>query len=516
MAELTKDNIVQGQQTPAIERPEIIDMKQLARSAGRGVLWQFIGAGWMTFIQLGSSMVLARVLFPRDFGIIGMAVLAKGLIQLIGSLGTTTGVIAKKDLSQEDLSTAFWIEAATYSFLFVLSFTISPLVAWFFNTPELTWVLRAISITFLLTGAGCISGALLRKQLRFGALKIIEGTGFAMQSGLAIILAVAFKMEYWSLVFSVVLSNCAITCATVIYARWLPSMCFSRESFRYMFRYGIHGLGFSFVLYFQNNIDYLLVGKLLGTTLLGFYEFAYRLPNTLFNRLALPVGQVIFPTLSKVQASDEKLAGGFLKTAKYIAFIVFPILGGLATLARPMVVVLWGDKWLPVIFPLQLLCINAAIRSVLSSSSAIFLCLNRPDLQFKYGIFQFSVVLAAVAGFGYFYGINGVALGMVVGTFPWLYMAYNALRMVHYSYGKLAQALWPPILATVGCMSVAFGVRILGEYFELSDWAILLWAVPTGALAYFGVLLAFFADEIKEVWQIIRLIIRKSPAPISR
>lgn len=516
MAELTKNNLVQGQQTLVIVGPEVVDMKQLARSAGRGVLWQFVGAIWMIIIQLGSSIVLARVLFPRDYGIIGLAALAKGMIQLIGSLGTTSGVIAKKDLSQEDLSTAFWIEVATYSFLFVLSFIIAPLVAWFFNTPQLTLVLRVISITFLLTGAGCISGALLRKQLRFGILKIIEGTGFALQFGLAIILAVVFKMEYWSLVFSVVISSFAITCATVIYARWLPSLCFSRESFRYMFRYGIHGLGFSFVLYFQNNIDYLLVGKLLGTTLLGLYEFAYRLPNTLFNRLALPVGQVIFPTLSKVQSSDDKLAGGFLKTAKYIAFIVLPLLGGLAVLARPAVAVLWGEKWLPVIFPLQLLCINAAIRSVLSSSMSIFLCLNRPDLQFKYGIFQFLVVLAAVAGFGYFYGINGVALGMVIGTFPWLYMAYAALRMVHYSYGTLVQVLWPPLIATIGCMMVAFGIRILGEYYALPDWAILLWSIPAGALTYFGIILVFFADELREVWRIIRLILGRSPKAISR
>ena len=301
-----------------------------------------------------------------------------------------------------------------------------------------------------------------------------------------------------------------MTLATIVCARWRPRFCFRRESFHYMLRYGIHGLGFSFVLYFQNNIDYLLISKFLGAYFLGLYEFAYRIPNMLFNRLALPISGVVFPALSKVQSSNERMASGFIKTAKYIAFIVAPMLGGLAVVARQMVLVLWGDQWFLAIFPLQLLCISAAIRSVLCCSSTIFLCKNRPDLQFKFGILQCLVTFGAVAVLGYYYELNGVALGMVVGSFCWIVIAIFAMRMIHCSFGRLLGALWPSMTGTIGCVAAAFAVTYIGDIFGLPNWVILLSAIPAGALAYLGILLTFFSDQIKEIWQTVRLVMGRS------
>ena len=508
----SSENILdQRQKAPVDIESGKIDAQDLTRSTGRGILWQFAGAGWMTAAQLGSSAVLARVLVPEDFGLLGMALLAKGLIQLVGSFGTTTGVIAKKVVTQEDLSTAFWMEAVVYCLMFVFSFAVASLAATFFHTPELTWVLRIVSITFLMTGASCISGAVLYRELCFGTLKIIEGAGFALQVGLAIVFAVVFDLGYRSLVLSMVLSSLAMTLATIVCARWRPRFYFRRESFRFMLRYGINGLGFSFVLYFQNNIDYLLISRYFGVRILGLYEFAYRIPNMLFNRLAQPISCVVFPALSKVQTSDEKLAAGFIKTAKYISFIVLPMLGGLSVVARPTVLVLWGDQWLRAISPLQLLCISAAIRSVLCCSSTIFLCKNRPDLQFKFGIIQFLVTLVGVAVLGYLYELNGVALGMVVGSFCWIIITHFSLRMVHCSFRRLLGVLCPSMTGTIACVAAAFSVKYIGEIFGLPNWVILLSAIPAGALAYLVILLVFFADQVKEAWQTFRLIISRAP-----
>ncbi len=488
----------------------IDDTQDLTRKTGRGILWQFTGTGWIVLLQFGASAVLARVLAPDDFGIMGMAILAKGLIQLVGSFGTTTGVIAKKGITQEDLSTAFWMELVVYCLMFAVSFAVAPLAAIFFHTPELTWVLRIVSITMLMTGASCISGAVLYRELRFGTIKIIEGAGYAFQVSLAIVFAVVFDLEYWSLVLSIVISSFATTLATIFCARWRPRFCFRRESFRFMLRYGVHGLGFSFVLYFQNNIDYLLVSRFLGAHILGLYEFAYRIPNMLFNRLAQPISGIIFPVLSKVQSSNERMAAGFLKTAKYIAFIVVPLLGGLVVIAKPTVLVLWGDQWVRAIFPLQILCISAAIRSILCYSSTIFLCKNRPDLQFKFGILQFIVTFAGVAILGYFYDLIGIAMGMVVGSLCWIVITIFALRMIHCSFGRLIGVLWPSMTGTLGCIAAAFAVKYIGEVFGLPNWGLLLSAIPSGALAYLGILLGCFSDQIKEILQIFRLVLGRS------
>jgi len=479
----------------------------LARSTGRGALWQFVGAGWNSIVQLGASAVLARVLSPKDFGMLGMAVLAQGLIGRIGALGTGSGVIAKKDATEDDVSTAFWMGAIAQAFLFTMAFAAAPLVAVFFRTSALTWVMRAVSVTFLFTAVGSTSGILLRKRLQFGPLKIIESGGVLFASTLAIVLAVGFRLNYWALVLAMVVGRLATTVATVLYARWLPSLRFSRESFRFLFRYGIHGLGATSVGFFRHNIDYLLVGRLLGPATLGLYEFAYRIPHLMLNRLAMPVSRVLFPSLAKAQTSDRRLTGGYLKATKYIALIVFPLLGGLAVLARPTVAVLWGPKWLPVTFPLQLLCIAAAARCVAVGAQAVFLCKNRPDLPFKFGLAELAITFASVCGFGYAFGLWGVALGMVIGSVPGLCVACYALHLARRSSLRLLVALLPPTIGTAGCIVAAAGTYALCGAFHLPSWAVLTLAVPVGALAYISVLVVWFREQVREVLETVRLVL---------
>ncbi|MBE3038276.1 MAG: lipopolysaccharide biosynthesis protein, partial [Chloroflexi bacterium] len=452
MSDLTKD--ILDQPSPLPLETEKIHSDALTRMAGRGALWQLLGGGWQTIVQLAASAVLARVLFPEDFGMLGMAVLGKGLIALV-SIGTGAGVIAKKEATQEDLSTAFWTEIGMQGLLFIVAIAAAPLAAMFFRNPPLTWVLRAIAFTFLLSGAGSVSGMLLRKRLKFGALKTIECVGFTLQSGLAVVFAVVFDLGYWALVLAILIADFCQTAACIVYARWIPSFCFNRTSFRYLWRYGIHGLGSHLAMYFQSNIDYILVGRLLGAGALGLYEYAYRIPNMLFNRVANPVGAVLFPALSRVQDSDERLAAGYVKATRYIAIIALPMLGGLAVVAQPAVAVIWGEKWLPVVLPLQLLCLGAAMRCILMNSGLIFLCKNRPDLPFKFGLLQLGVTLVAVGGLGFAFGLNGIALGMVVSTSSGLYPAVFALRMVRSSLARLLSALWPSIAGTIGCTVLA-------------------------------------------------------------
>lgn len=520
MTKFTSD-IADPQPTEAIKSQKV-DMEELIRSAGRGTIWQLAGAVCETVIQMGASAVLARVLFPQDFGMLGMALLFKGLIARIGSLGTASGVIAKKDINQDDLSVAFWMGITVNGFLFLVAFICAPLAARYFHPSEnldpvqfgtnLTLVIKVVAVTFLLGAMGGTSGTLLHKRLRFGTMKIIEVAGFALQSAVAIILAVVFDFNYWALVIAILISSLAISIAKLICAQWLPDFRFSRESFHYLFRFGIHGLGTSMVQYFRSNIDYLLVGRFLGPVSLGLYEFAYRIPHMTLDRLAYPVSLVLFPTLSQVQKDDLRLARGYLRAVRIIAFIVFPMLAGLAVVAYHAVALLWGQRWLPIVFALQLLCLRAAISSVLISIDAIFLCKNRPDLPFKFGLLEFAVTFAVVGVLGYRFGLNGVALGMVIGVLPGLYMAHFALRMVHQSIWQLAWALWPPLAATMGCAALALGATMITEALDLPHWGILAAAVPAGFLAYLGVLFFGFPDQIKMIKETISLVLRRSSA----
>lgn len=495
------------QALPTAEKGEPVDTDALTRSAGRGALWQIAGGGWTTLVRLGASTVLARVLFPEDFGILGMALLARGLVQQIGALGTGTGLIAKKDVTQDDLSTAFWMGAAVQVFLFCVALAGAPLAGAFFQASAVTWVMRAVSVTFLFMAAGSVSSTLLTKRLKFGGLAVIGGAGIAIESGLAIFFVVAFDMGYWALVSAMLISSFLTTITRIIYARWLPSFCFNRKSFSYLFRYGINGLGFSVVNYFHQNVDYLLVGRFLGPAILGLYEFAYRIPHMVYVRLAQPVGGVVFPTLSKVQANDEQLAAGYLKVAKYLAFLVFPMLAGLALLARPTVAVLWGDRWMPIVRPLQILCLVAAIRCVVSPVGAIFVCKDRPDMPFKYTTVTLVITVVAVGSLGWAFGLNGVALGMLVSTLPYVWIIWLAFRMIHSSLLGVPRALLAPTAASAILGICTLTARVVAEGLGARPWHVLLCAVPAGATGYIGTLLLVFRHDVMGIRDTIRTVV---------
>lgn len=513
----------------AVGKPaEQVDGDDLARSAGRGALWQVGGAWLQTAIQMGSSAVLARVLFPRDFGTLGMALLAQGLIVRLGSLGSTAGVIAKKDVDQTDLSTAFWTSAMVQGGMFLLALLGAPLLAWaftplgsvvedpdvVFDRAGLIWVMRAVAVMFLFNAVGSISAALLRKGLRFGTLKIIELGAFVVQTGITIYLALVLR-NYWALVIGMLIGGLLQAAATVIVARWLPSFAFSGSSFRYMFRFGANEFGTNMLNYFLHNIDYMLVGKMFGTAVLGLYEFAYRIPHLALNRLSGPINAVMFPTMAQVNDDDHRLARGYVKVVHYISLIAFPVLGGLAAVARPTVATLWGEKWLPIVPALQILCVSAALRCIVSPVGTIFLCKNRPDIPFKLSIAVFAWTAVAVAALGMSFGhlwgtqaaLNGVALGMVLSVLPTYFTLWLAFRMVRQPMSMLGRALWPPVAVTAITVAVALVVHYLMARADLAPWWQLLAVVPAGVATYIGAMRLLFPEVVKNLFDLVKTVL---------
>lgn len=516
MTELTESNSLPA---AAFKRGTPVDTEDLTRSAGRGALWQMVGAGWQMVVQLGASVVLARVLAVSDFGIMGMAMLVQGLVGRLSLLGTRAGLIAKQETSEEDLSTSFWITAVVHGILFLIVFLGAPLFALYFKPPEdmaaatfrsnLVWVFRATSFSFLFSAAGGVSSTLLNKQLRFGTLKLIDSIGFSLQYGLAIFFAVVLKMGYWSLVLSLLINNLFMATAKIICARWRPTFVFSRESFRYHFRFGVHGFGAAMTNYFHNNIDYMLIGNMLGAVQMGYYEYAYRLPHLVLNKVAAPIRSVLFPTLSKVQDSNERLAAGYLKTAKYISLMVFPALGGLLAVAGPAVLVLWGDKWAPVILPLQILCLRAGVHCVLAPLGTIFMCKDRPDIPFKCNLYTLVFTFLAVGGLGYAFGLNGVALGMLVSLLPQLVYLWLAFRLMQTPLSKMMFAMKTSVVSAVVSSLLAWGTVVVIDGAGGADYLCLMAAVIVGAGSYFGTMFCFFRSTIREVTDTVRIVLAR-------
>lgn len=458
--------------------------KNLVKISGRGAFYQVFGGGIQTLVRIVASMFLARALFPEDFGIYGMGLLLGEFISRIGSLGLGVGIIAKKDLTDEDLSTAFWTFAVLRIGMFFIAFGGAPIFAYFFNESRVADIVRVISFTFLIQIMGVVGNALLNKRMHFKHLFYVNLSMGLLESLIAVVLVNTWIKSYWALVFAHVFASLWSNFWIFLMAVWVPKFKFNQESFKYLFRYGINALGDNITGYFKENIDYLLVGRILGAAMLGLYEFAYRIPSLFQTRISSPLGQVMFATLAKVSASEERLKAGYIKGIKYISLICLPALGGLAVTAEIAVPVLWGDKWLPIILPMQILCFAMAIKCTTNSTRYIFLCKDRPDIPFRFNIVSLVFTIMAVCLFGYLYGITGVATGMLVSTLPNFYFVYLGIKMINLPLKCLIDACWPIMAATAVAMIAAHLIIVLLVLMNLNNYITLPCSILGGVSGF--------------------------------
>lgn len=491
---------------------EDISSATLTRSVGRGAFLQISGSAVQSIIRIAASTILARQLAPADFGLFGMAMLGREFITNLGALGMGTGIIAKKEATEEDLCTCFWTMASVRVLMFIIAYAAAPMFGIFFADNRVTSVVRAISATFLLSILGLIPYVTLRKKFKFAAITSIEVFSIVVETAVAIYLVFNVWDNYWSLVIAMIASSATQNIFLFIAGGWFPKFKFSNKSFTYLFRFGINGLGLSTLEYIQQNIDYILVGKLLGPNSLGLYEYAYRIPHIFHDRIAAPIKGVVFPALSSVQHDDYLIAAGYVKTVHYIALITFPALGGLAAIAGLAVPVLWGPQWLSIVTPLQVLCVCSAIRCTVDSLRAVFNCKDRPDIPFKFSLVSLSFTFLSVGGLGYMYNVNGVAAGMLISTLPSFYLLQLAFRMMQVPLKMVLKALWPVVACTGIVMITAHISRLALMQCALPPWTVLLGAIIAGAASYGLSLVVLFPKIVSGIFDTISVVVGRPRA----
>lgn len=466
--------------------------KSLTRKAGDAAFWQLLGGGWTTVVRLVASALLARILTPSDFGTFGLALIVFEFISCLGAVGMGAAIVAKKLVSNQDLNTCFWSMLLLRIIMFVICIGIAPFAALFFENHLITDLLRVVAFTFLFSVLEIVPSAILSRNLNFRAVNIIQAVIVVLESVIAVSLALFTTMGFWSLVIAMLVSSLLTSISMAAYVGWWPKLNFSKESFNYLFKFGSNTLGFSLMNYLSQNLDYLLVGKMLGTRALGLYEFAYRIPHIVHMRVVQPIGSTLFPTLAKVQNDNEKLIFGFTRTMEFLALVSFPSLLGLASIADVVVPLLWGDQWLEIIVPLQLLCLCAALRVVPQAAGAVLLSKHRPDIPFKVSVISITWTTICISILGSLWGIVGVAVGMVFSTIPSYITVYFAFKLTEQSITARLKTLIPIVISTIFCSAGAFTVKQYMLSVDAPLYLNLIASVAFGAFVYITTLLVFF------------------------
>lgn len=470
----------------------------------KGIFWTVASQLIRLVVGFVTLAILARFLAPSAFGLMAMAAVFANMFIILNDLGLPSAIIQKKDVTEEHLSSSFWLNLLEGTLVTVILIALAPLIAKFYSNNDLTMIIIVLSFIFAISSIGMIQSAIFSKMLNFKTLAIIEIASSVSAAGVAIVLAVC-GFGVWSLVAQSLVSTVIMSMMLFILSKWKPKLIFRWQPVRELLSFGLNLFGFNIVNYLSRNLDNLLIGKVLGARQLGFYDIAYRLLLFPVANVSAVIGRVMFPALSVIQNDKEAVRSAYIRATRYIGTITFPLMAGLIVLAPQLVRVAFGTKWERSIFLIQVLAVVGLLQSIATTRGWIFLSQGRAKALFRLGL-----ALAAVYAFAFLIGLHwnveGVAVAYAIAVILALYLGYAiAFRYIDLRFWHFARQFLTIALAAGGMASVILGLRFLLEkVWRAGDLTILIVGVVSGSATYLGLLLLFDKGLLRGLVEIIR------------
>ena len=378
--------------------------------------------GWTTgakvahqVLQLGLAIVLTRLLGPEAFGLIGMVLVFSGFAAVFSELGFASALIQRQDLREDHRSTAFWLTLGMAAALAAIMALAAPLIAGFYREPRLGPLTTWLSLGFVLSAPGLVPGALLQKALRFDVLAKVSIATLAV-SGTAAVTVAAAGGGVWSLVVERLVSSLAGSTFLLWLGGWRPRLLCSRRALRELFAYGAGLTGFKLVNYWARSADKLLIGRLLGSEALGLYSRAYSLMLLPLTQVVSVLAPVMLPALASIQTDTSRVRWAFLRVIRLLTFVTFPMMLGLAVVAEPFVLGLFGTAWRGVIPVIQILAVVGVTQALCNPTGWIYMSQGRTDWMLWWGVGAGTfLVLAIVVGIS-IGTVEAVALAYLIGN----------------------------------------------------------------------------------------------------
>ncbi|MBI4597129.1 MAG: MOP flippase family protein [Candidatus Omnitrophica bacterium] len=424
----------------------------------QGVWWAGVAQGGRQACQVLITVLLAHLLSPRDFGLLGMTTVFTQFAMMVGELGMTGALIQRPAVREEHYASAFWLSVMVGVILMAIMTACSPAIARFYRTPDLQPILVAVSLSFVLQGGWVVQQAMLMRAMEFRSLAIRDIAAVCL-SGIMGVAAAVLGWGVWSLVWQLLVHNAAMVWLSWSFTSWRPPWRISRQALRELSGFSAAAMGFNCVNYVSRNVDYLIIGRLLGATPLGLYTLAYKLMLLPIQNISWVIVKVLLPAFSKIQHDLESLRRNYTKVLQTVALVTLPMLGGLFVVAPEFIHVFFGPQWEGAILPFRLLACCGVAQSLTAIGGTIYQSQGRPDLQFKMGCAN-AALMALVILFSIRWGIVGVAAGSAIFTICWMPVSFVvASRLIQLPYVRIWRAILPAIGLTALLMMGLFAVK---------------------------------------------------------
>ena len=453
-----------------------------------GAKWSAIARAGQQVISLSTTTVLARLLTPGDYGLIGMTAFFLGFISIFRDLGTSAAIIQHKQAEEPLPSTVFWMNLLFGAAACGVCLVAAPLVAEFYHTPVLTRIMRWLSYSFLLSSLGIVPSALLSRAMAFRKIAITEIAVASMAAIVGVTCALS-GLGVWSLVASNLTGTATESLVFGVQSRWLPRWKLDVAQIRSIFGFSANLSGFQILNYFARNADNMLLGRYVGATALGYYQYAYTLMLYPLEHVSGALGRVLFPAFSQVQDDNERFRSAYTRVCTMIAAMTFPMTLGLMAVAGPLVNVFLGPKWHPAARLLTILAPVGLVQSIVTTVGHIYMAKGRTDWMFRWGLFA-SPVLVASFVVGLPWGTEGVAISYAAFSYILTPMAFAIpFRLIDLSLWEFVKRLIPALSYSLTMFLITILTRIGLERLGLRPVAQLPVCVATGVVVYVGLVL---------------------------
>lgn len=457
----------------------MLDNSNIRKKTLSAVLWNTIEKFLVKGSSFVISIILARLLSPTDYGLIGMLAIFIALSQVFIESGFAKALIQKQDCTDVDYSTVFYSNLGLSLFVYLLLFTVAPWIASFYEEPQLCQILRILSINFVIASFNIVQRAKLMARMDFKSLAKINFVG-VLGGGICGIMMAYNGCGVWSLVGQIIVTTFVMLFLFPHYSRWKPRWEFSSKSFKRLFGFGSKLLITGTAATIVNNISTIAIGKAYKSDQLGYYTRANQFSEMIAITVNDILGTVTFPVLSELQDQKERLIAVYRKSLFYTAVVIFPVMVLMALLARPLIVILLTEKWLPCVLLLQILCITRIFTPLSAINMNVLNAIGRSDLYMRVDLCKIPIILISLT-ITIPISVTAIVWGSLITTFLCFFInAYYPGKLFGYGAWKQIKD-YKKIFLAVAIMTVL--VITSGYIFE-NIWFQLLAGTFFGGTGY--------------------------------
>jgi PST family polysaccharide transporter len=466
-----------------------------------GISWSVVGNVANQALNFTLSVVLARLLSPREFGLLSMVVIFTGFASIFQNVGLGAALVQYQDITEKHLSSVFWVNVGSGLVLTALFVSFSPLIGAFYDESLLIPITSILALQFLFGGLSTVHRTLFQKRVDFKTLSLTGILSTILAGGTAMYMAWA-GYGVWSLVAQSLLNSATGAAILWVASPWSPRFLFSWEALRDLWSFSLNLLGTRSMNFWVRRLDDLLIGRFLGSDSLGIYTKSYGIMLLPLRSISGVIGRVMFPSLSSIQEDIARVRRVYLRMTGTIALISFPLMLGLLATVEPFVIGIFGPQWAGMIPPLQIFCLTGLWQSIATLNGNLYLSQGRSDLQFRVSLFTKPLLISGIV-VGLYWGLMGIVIGFSMASLTvWGIEFRFAGGLVNLTFGDLLLHL-SGIFACAATMAGAVYALGLALPPEWPHWLQLLTQVPAGVAIYGALVHSFGVQTYRETLDLL-------------